>query len=171
MSYIEPDITSSYRNHSQAGKTLYDLVMDLKPKKIVEFGVLNGYSSICMGQALRDLDQGHIFAYDNWSENSYDTAMKNISHFRLTDRISLGAKEFYSWLGSEDDFDLLHVDVNNTGHTIKLLAEHFSGKHVIFEGGIPDRDRVPWMYDRYPIAGSAPYEVLYDKFPGLSKLK
>ena len=43
--YKEPKVYSSY-SENNIGQTLYDIVMKLKPKKIIEIGVLEGYSTI-----------------------------------------------------------------------------------------------------------------------------
>lgn len=40
--YVQPDIKSSYEQNA-LGKTLYDLVLSHKPKKIIDFGTLGGY--------------------------------------------------------------------------------------------------------------------------------
>ena len=48
--YRQPDVYSSYRKNN-IGQTLYDIVTKLKPKKIIEIGVLEGYSTISMAQA------------------------------------------------------------------------------------------------------------------------
>ena len=40
--YKEPQVYSSYRENN-IGKTLYDIVIELKPKTIIEIGVLEGY--------------------------------------------------------------------------------------------------------------------------------
>lgn len=57
MKYTNPDIESSYRDND-LGRTLYDLVLKYKPKKIVEHGILFGYSTVAMAQALDELGGG-----------------------------------------------------------------------------------------------------------------
>ena len=62
--YKEPNVYSSYKKNN-IGKTIYDIVLEYKPIKIVEIGVLDGYSIICMAQAIRDLNNGGlVYAYD-----------------------------------------------------------------------------------------------------------
>lgn len=43
-----------------------DLILELKPKTVVEIGVFGGRSLIPQGMALRDLGFGHIFGIDPW---------------------------------------------------------------------------------------------------------
>lgn len=162
-----PDITSSYRRTDNSiGVTLYNIVLELKPEKIVEFGVMHGYSAICMGQALRDLGKGHLYAYDIWSPvYKKEDAERNIRNFGLNQWITLGDGD---WNEFKDDFGLLHIDVNNNGDIIKALSMRFPDKHVIFEGGTKERDEA--KPNATPMEGSAPYKVLNLKFPGISKL-
>lgn len=180
MSFIEPEVESSYKKTPGYGKVFYDLVMDLKPKKIVEFGVRHGYSALCMGQALRDLGTGHLWAYDLWSQKSdhpYQTTQnlmqcaESVEKAGLGEYITFEGKDFFKWIEDPDDFDLLHVDVDNTGSKLKLL-EKFRGKEVYFEGGTKERDKVTWMIaqDEEPIVGSIPFKLIHSGFPGLSKL-
>ena len=55
--YKEPKIESSYRKNN-LGFTLYHTIRMLKPKIVVDFGILYGYSTVAIAQALRDLDEG-----------------------------------------------------------------------------------------------------------------
>lgn len=169
--YKEPNISSSYKKVPVFGQFLYDYVMKHKPKVIVEFGCRQAYSTICMAQALRDLGEGHLYAHDSLKEGGaiqlariYD----HISDYRLDKYITFKVEDFYDWAKSPTPFDLLHVDIDNNGDTIRFLREKFKGKHVIFEGGIPLRDDEAHLP---PIVGSAPYKVLVWDYPGLSKLK
>ena len=78
--FIEPNIESSYLINNKGkkigepyynpkiGQTLYDYVVKTKPKVIVEFGVLFGYSTICMAQALRDIGCGGIISKSSADE-------------------------------------------------------------------------------------------------------
>lgn len=169
--FIEPDVPSSFRRGRGHGQTFYDLVMKLKPKIIIEFGTMCGYSTISMAEALKDLGEGKIYAHDI-GVNPYHRMllMENIERYKVGAYIEIGDLDFNEWLKNPTDFDLLYVDVDNTGETIKKL-QRFSGLQVIFEGGIPERDTYPGKENNTPIVGSADYEVINETFPGLSKLK
>ena len=57
--YIEPKIESSYYSNNKGkksgevyfnpkiGETIYNYIIESKPKVVVEFGVLFGYSTVC----------------------------------------------------------------------------------------------------------------------------
>ncbi len=179
MSFIEPNVESSYKKTEGYGKVFYDFVMDTKPEKIIEFGVRHAYSTICMAQALRDLGRGHIYAYDLWNQKPdhlYQTTQNlmqcfnSVQEYGLGEFVTLQGKDFFEWIKKPESFDLLHIDIDNDGAVIKLAAKHLKGKNVIFEGGTPERDKVLWMENHKPIVGSVPFKLLHDGFPGLSKL-
>lgn len=168
--YKEPDISSSYKKVPVFGQYLYDYVMKHKPKKIVEFGVRYGYSTICMAQALSDLGKGHIHAYDSLAQEGLMQVIKiqdNIEDSGVDKFITFKVKDFYEWAENPEPFDLLHLDIDNDGDKLKFVRDRFPGKHIIFEGGIPARDDYS---GGVPMVGSVPYEVLMPDFPGLSKM-
>ena len=45
MNFVNPEIESSYQE-SAMGKVLYDAIIENGAKKIIDFGVLNGYSTV-----------------------------------------------------------------------------------------------------------------------------
>ena len=185
MKYKNPvDVKSSY-GKNDIGRTFYDLVLKYKPKKIVEIGVLYGYSTIAMAMALDELGQGHIYANDLFEDYQFNHStmpetQANIDRYGLSKYVTLLKKDFKEWLKQPEDFDLLHVDVSNHGDTIKSLYEAVkdkvnNGAIVIFEGGATgERDEIPWMvkYGFPKIKDSGiPYEIIDEKFPSLSMIK
>ena len=153
--YTTVKIESSYEKND-LGKTLYDLVLIKKPKIIVEFGCLYGYSTIAMAMALRDLGQGRIISYDIWDKYAYkhttvDTALENVSRYNLSDYVEFRDCDFWEWLdGDGEDFDMLHLDISNTGDIIerayKVLQPRIQkGAGIVFEGGSVERDHEEWM--------------------------
>lgn len=181
MKYTNPDIHSSYKQND-LGKTFYDLVLEKKPKKIVEWGVLFGYSTVAMAMALDELGEGHITAYDLFDAYPYNhSTMKetqaNIDRYRVTKYVTLVQGDFNEWITHMEPFDLLHVDVSNHGETITKLYEAVKdrvaeGATVIFEGGATgEREQIPWMvkYGFPTIASSGvPYKVINEQFPSIS---
>ena len=69
--YKQPDIESSYQKND-LGFTIYSVVRMLKPKVVVDFGILSGYSTICIAQAIRDNGEGKVLAYDIFDEYEYN---------------------------------------------------------------------------------------------------
>jgi predicted O-methyltransferase YrrM len=185
MKYKNPiDIKSSYAQND-IGRTFYDLVLEHKPKKIVEIGVLYGYSTVAMAMALDEIGEGHIEAKDLFEDYAYNHSTMNetqgnIDKYGLTKYVTLSRVDFNEWLKKPDDFDFLHVDVSNHGDTIKNLYEAVkdrvqNGAIVVFEGGASgERDNIPWMvkYGFPRITDTnVPYEVIDDRFPSLSMIK
>ena len=96
--YIEPDIKSSYNKHN-IGKTIYNIIFEKKPDNILEFGVLHGYSTICIGQALRDIGHGTLTSYDLFEEypynhSRYDNVIDTIYEYSLDKIINLKRADF-----------------------------------------------------------------------------
>jgi predicted O-methyltransferase YrrM len=182
MKYLNPEIESSYKENN-LGKTLYDLVITSKPEKIIEFGVLNGYSTVAMAMALDELGKGHIVGYDlfkkyQFKNSSITDTQKNIDSYKLSDYVTLKEGDFESWIKNPEPFDFMHIDISNTGDTIEKLYKAVKpqiekGSIVVFEGGTDERDNVEWMikYNKKRIKESGvPYEVLNPLFPGISKI-
>lgn len=183
MIYKNPEVESSYSEHN-IGKTLYNLVLELKPKKIIEFGTLNGYSAISMAMALQELNNGgKITCYDLWDAYPYkhstiDKTRESIEKYSLLDFIELKQMNMSDWV--VEDFDLLHLDISNDGNIIsdvfnKVKNKLESGSTMIFEGGSVERDNIEWMkkYNKVPInsiKNTINYEVLNQNFPSVSKI-
>lgn len=184
MKYQNPtEIESSY-SENDLGKTLYGLVLKYRPKKIVEFGILYGYSTVAMAMALDEIGTGHIYANDLFEDYSFkhgtmEEVQNNIDRYGLTKYVTLGKKNFDEWLRQSEDFDLLHIDVSNKGDTIERLYEAVKdqvarGAIVVFEGGSKERDNVEWMakYNCKKIRDTAvPFEVINERFPSLSVIR
>lgn len=182
MQYKNPDIYSSYKEND-LGRTFYDLVLEHRPKKIIEFGVLFGYSTVCMAMALDELGEGHIWANDLFEEypfrhSTMEETQKNIDAYGVSKYVTLQKNNFEEWIKNPEQFDMLHVDVSNKGDTIERLYDAVKdrisqGAIVVFEGGTEERDQVEWMvkYNCKKIYGSGiPYKVLNPRFTSLSQL-
>jgi tRNA A58 N-methylase Trm61 len=174
MPYQNPEIQSSYQKND-LGKTLYDLVIALKPQKIVEFGTLNAYSTVCMAMALQELGRGKIHSYDLWDGYQFKhgklhECMWEVMKRGLGKYVQFHRGDFHSWEGEK--CDLLHLDISNDGNTLKEAVKKMKGKcpTIVFEGGSAERDAVEWMkkYKKTPINGSVPYKIINPKFPSLS---
>lgn len=175
-------MNSSYAKHD-LGLVLQGLVLNCRPKKIIEFGVLEGYSTIAMGHALKALGRGHIIACDLWhhydhNHTTMDIAQRNVDDAGLTDYVTLWQANYYEWLANPCKFDLLHVDISNDGDVIektliKLAPQIKSGVKVVFEGGSAERDQVEWMtkFNKRPInplQEKFGFEILDERFPSIS---
>lgn len=182
--YDNPKHIESSYNKNDIGSIMYDIVIKYKPKKIVEFGVLYGYSTVALAQAIRDNGDGHINAYDLFEDYKYKNGVKevvehNLNFYELKDKVTLSKGDFYKWLDNPEPFDLLHFDISNDGDILKLVREKLdkqikSGAIIIFEGGGESRDNIEWMnkYNStkmFPLKNELRYEVISDLYPTLSK--
>ena len=184
MKYKNPaELESSYAKND-LGKTLYSLVLEHKPKKIVEFGVLNGYSTIAMAMALHELGGGHINSYDLFDDYPFKHSTMHdvrgvIDRYGLAEYVTLKKKDFDEWLSAPEQFDFMHVDISNKGDTIERLYEATrdqiqKGSVVVFEGGSKERDNVEWMkkFNQKKMSEIAvPFSVIDERFPSLSMIK
>lgn len=185
MTYQNPNIESSYKDND-LGKTIYDTIISLKPNVVIEFGCLYGYSTVSIATALKDLGNGKLICYDLWEDYKYkhstlSQTKENIERYGLSEYVEFVKKDYNEWLRNPDQFDLLHLDISNTGDTIletyNVLQEHIlKGSVILFEGGTEERDNVEWMikYNAKPITSVKSivnYKVVNESFPSLSIIK
>jgi len=183
--YINPKIESSYYQND-LGKTLYEWVLNTKPKVIIEFGCLYGYSTIAMGLALKQLGQGKIKCYDLFDDYKYkhstiQQTIQNVKKYSVEDYVEFIKMDYNEWLSNPEDFDLLHLDISNTGDIVlrtynTLINKIKTGGVILFEGGSKERDDVEWMvkYKATPInsiQSQTNYKVINPNFPSLSIIK
>lgn len=176
--YTNPEIISSYQPND-LGRTLYDEVVSLKPDVVIDFGVLNGYSTICIAQALRDNGHGVVKVYDlfekyEYNHSIFEELIKNLKLYDLMDYVEIEQRNFFDWVKQPEPFDLIHIDISNTGDILDIINDNLRGKGVVlFEGGSEERDRVGWLkvYNKKKLADShAKYVVINSNFPSISKL-
>ena len=183
MTFNEPNIESSYSINT-LGQTIYQTVLDYKPERVIEFGALYGYSTICIASALRELGRGKLICYDIWDKYQYKHASinetyANVIKYGLTDYVELQEMNFYEWepANLRNDFKV-PIEIN-TGDTIELvydsLIKNKKSGVVLFEGGTVERDNVEWMikYNKKPFSSihqKVQYEIVNPMFPSLSKI-
>lgn len=146
-------------------EVLYSMVLDIKPKVIVEYGTEHAGTAIVMGLALKELyekeqHKGTVHTYDTFqyqskgeigSSPSYNIAVQNIQRYGLQDYIKVDRGDFFEFCDRPNkDFDLLYFDIDNDGDKVlemyKGCVENIKqGSVVIFEGGSQVRDDVEWM--------------------------
>ena len=69
MKFINPNIASSYRQ-KEMGRFLYDAVIESNAKTIIDIGILNGYSTVCLALAAKETS-GVVYAYDLFDDYNY----------------------------------------------------------------------------------------------------
>ena len=168
---VIPGLDSSYKkNHYQY--LFYVLTRMLLPKRIVEIGVLQGFSLLAMGCALKENGTGEIHAFDLFEKYEYkcdnfDDVASRVSEMELEKLVTLHQADASSVATFIEETDILHVDVSNDGQIVSEIFSQWENKTsqaMIFEGGSLERDKVQWMveYDK---------TSLFDEFSKLSKIK
>jgi len=177
---------SSYRKHD-LGKTIYDFIIELEPKVVIEFGILHGYSTVCIGLALKALSGDRkLVSYDLWDDYPYnhgsiEVIRSLVKEYELDGIVSLKKGDVYEWAENPEKFDLLHLDISNSGDRIQrvynsLLPHIQKGACILFEGGTIERDEAGWAggLKHKPITAVKEmlgYEVVDSRFPGLSVIR
>lgn len=180
------DVESSYRKHN-LGNTIYDFIIESSPQTVVEFGVLHGYSTICIGLALKSLSGNRkLISYDLWEDYPYnhgsiESIRGLLKKYELESIVDLRKGDVYEWAENPEEFDLLHLDISNSGNRImrvynSLLPRLQRGSCILFEGGTAERDAAGWTggLKHDPITAlkeTLGYEVIDNRFPGLSVIK
>lgn len=160
---------SSYEQNN-FGEIFFSTVVTHKPIVCVELGILYGYSTCYLAEALKYNKkefglEGHLDAYDLFDDYAYKHGDKKEVEQLVKNK---GLAEFVTILKgdaygvhkkySDNSVHLLHVDINNTAKTIKKIMELWDVKItqksiILFEGGSEERDHVDWMikYNKPPI--------------------
>ncbi|MBN3039530.1 MAG: class I SAM-dependent methyltransferase [Candidatus Omnitrophica bacterium] len=177
------DIYSSFAENN-LGKVIYKTVLDYKPMKIVEFGVLQGYATVCMALALKKLGRGKIVSYDDWQPHEphlcgdIETVKKNLQRYKVLHLVELKTADFFQWVVNPEPFDLLFLDIDNDGRIIELaitkLQTHIQkGAVILFEGGSEQRDNLDFVIANnqapmYPLREKLGFKVLDRRHPSIS---
>lgn len=146
------------------------IVSAFQPTACVELGVLEGYSAVAIGEGLKSNyllsgQKGHLEAYDlfgnyPYRHSSMEEVLENVEAAGLSEWITI--KEADAFLAHQlygnSSVHFLHVDLSNTGETVRRIMEFWDEKMVqggviCFEGGSNERDQVEWMgrYGAKPI--------------------
>jgi len=173
---------SSYKLND-LGEIIYDFVLERCPLKVIEFGVLDGYSTVWIARALKNVSCiAHLWSYDLWDNyefkhgNKREVEKRLIAH-EVNEVVTLGTKDFYEFLEDPESFDLLHLDISNDGDIIEQAIEKCmkfiveDGAAILFEGGSEERDREDWMmeFHRRPINDiKFSYRILSKDWPSIS---
>lgn len=141
---------------------LIDLILESKPKVVVEIGVFGGKSLVPMALALRYNKMGKIFGIDPWKESESIVGMNDVNkewwgsinheaiYEGLVSRIAELKLEEYSELikaTSEEaapipNIDILHIDGNHSEET--SLFDVHKWAPLVSHGGYIIFDDVTW---------------------------
>jgi len=129
-------------------KTLCGII---KPQKIVEFGILDGYSL----KTFIDSTESDciIEAYDLFDDFPYNAADFNTIVKKYSgDNILIQKADFYNSMSllKDNSVDIMHIDIANDADVIEFAINNYMSKMseggvMVFEGGSLERDEVYWM--------------------------
>ena len=143
-------MTSSYKNNLNYGDLLETITFIQKPKSILEIGILDGFSLKCFAD---NSDKNtKINAYDIFDEFNGNHANKEqlIEKFKEYNNVNIQYGDFYELYKSEDEYDIIHIDIANNGDVYEFSINNYLPKLntnglLILEGGSEQRDNIEWM--------------------------
>ena len=143
---------SSYKNKIDFGDIIASVTFLKKPLKIVECGILEGFS---LSKFIENTPETtSIDAYDIFDEFNGNHAIKqNItSQFSKYKNVSINYGDFYQVYKKYNNksIDILHIDIANNGDVYEYVFEKYIDKLsddgiIIMEGGSVERDNIEWM--------------------------
>ncbi len=167
-------MNSSYnKTELHFGDLFRTITWMINPKRVVEFGLLEGYSLHQF--AMTASSDCIIEGYDIFEKFNGNGAKRSIQErFLQFPNVQIQEGDFYSKHSSFEDnsIDILHIDIANDGKVYEFTLEYYLPKLTkqgicILEGGSEERDSVEWMlkYNKQPIVETLEkYKNMYDIF-------
>lgn len=154
-------IRSSYLSRADFGAVLAAAVFSKRPlERAAEYGILDGFSLDILERfspADTTIEAKDLF--DDFKGNHSSRELL-AARFGSSEKVSISHGDFNNAGKDLADcaYDLIHVDVANTGETYEAAARMLPqklkpGGILLLEGGTPERDAVEWMqtYHKKPI--------------------
>jgi len=158
------DIKSSYKEYHY-NKIFQSLCFAINPTKIVEFGILEGYSLDCFVNYTQDcqIDANDLFDDFPYNAADYDFV---VDKYKDCSNVKIYKRDFYKSVDVYEDnsIDILHIDIANNGDTFEFAIQNYLPKVrgvMIMEGGSHERDNIEWM-QKYNKTKIAPILKKYD---------
>ena len=146
-------IRTSYNlNDLNYGDLIACLTTIIKPKKIVEIGILDGFS--LKKFVNYSSEETKVYAYDLFEEFNGNHSNKDFvtNIFKQNKNVIIEQGNFYDLYKNLDDndIDILHIDIANNGDVLDYVMQNYFNKIkksgvIIFEGGSNERDNIEWM--------------------------
>lgn len=142
---------SSYKNTDITYGDLIETVTQIiNPKNILEIGILDGYSLESFTKTSSKSAQIDAFDIFNDFNGNHSDKAKLISKFETFPNVKIEYGDFYKLHNTVNNYDLIHIDIANTGETFEYVMKNYLSKlscngAIIFEGGSITRDNVEWM--------------------------
>jgi len=145
-------MNSSYSTTALSYDTIFNvLIWAHNPKRIVEFGILEGYSLMCF--AKQSDPSTEIKAFDIFEKFNGNSAKRDVvARFDAFPNVTIQEGNFYDTYKQLEDnsIDILHIDIANDGDVYEFAIENYMQKLtssgvLILEGGSQERDEISWM--------------------------
>jgi len=178
-------MNSSYLSKIDFGDLLSVITKITNPKKIVEFGLLDGFSLKTFADNSKDCSIEGYDIFEDFVGNSASMS-KLTETFENYENVSIKKGDFYKSVSLFEDgsIDILHVDIANNGEVYAFAIDNYFRKLrenglLILEGGSEERDNLDWMI-RYNKPKIQPilekhrnkYEIfVVNKFPSITIIK
>lgn len=160
------------------GTLLTSYIVSWRPSSLVELGVLDGFSTISIANGIKRLQELEVLrgssyvwpkldAYDLFDDYKYKhgelaDVQQRLKEYSVADYVNICKGDAYEVHKNYRDIqydrdgnpgnglDFLHIDISNTGASLRNLMELWHPKIsarglVIIEGGSEERDNVEWM--------------------------
>lgn len=172
---------SSYKQNN-FDQVLKSIIYFIKPKCIVEFGILECYSlNVFLENKPKDCK---VFAYDLFEDYPFNAAKHEV--VVKIKNVVVVKKDFYKSVEDFEDnsIDLLHIDISNDRTTYEFAINNYINKLtnngvMLLEGGSVERDNIEWML-KYNKPKINPYLqeikndfdiIVFEKFPSLTCIR
>ena len=147
-------MNSSYKNNDiNYGDLIEAITITIKPKIIIEIGILDGYSLTRFINATNQTTT-KIFAYDIFDKFNGNHSNEDELKLRFKDypQVEIGYGDFYELHKNliNNSIDIIHIDIANNGDIYEYAIQNYLSKItssgiMILEGGSKIRDEVEWM--------------------------
>lgn len=146
------NIKSSYNSTIDYGEIFNTIILLIQPTKVVEFGILEGFSldrfvHQCSDQCI--IEAYDIFDDFNGNHANYHHICDKYSKYK---NVTIGKLNFYESIEKfrENSINIIHIDIANDKETYQFAIEYYfpkirHGGAMILEGGSTERDEVYWM--------------------------
>ena len=152
---------SSYIDNNY-GEVFKAYVLGWKPANLIELGILDGYSTLAIAEAVKEMNflyemKAKLVSYDLFEDYEFKHGIKDeveskIKESGLQDLVELRKGDAYKVYSDFEDntVQFLHVDISNTGEVLRNIMELWTPKMIqrgliLFEGGSEERDNIEWM--------------------------
>lgn len=154
LSNFDKDFTGKSSYIKGKYSKVFNTVCILKnPKKIAEFGILDGYSLDCF---IESTDENcAISAYDIFEEFPYNSAkFDRIKEKYNNTKVTINKANLFDAhkILEDKSLDIIHIDIANDGEVYSYCFEKLMDKIkddgvMMLEGGSEERDNIKWMVD------------------------